>query len=182
MPAIGPGTNNGSAGAATIDLRGLGPNRTLVLINGRRMVPFDLNGVVDTNAIPVSLINRVDLMTGAHRSYMERMPFQVWSISISRKNFRGLKLVHRQVYLVIAMQNETASISQMGAALDEGKVMWPWHWQDKSRSIHQAQRNWSKQGIASTTGIIQGSNTTVPSQITVERKWWYRHLGWSLAS
>ena len=40
--------------------------------------------------------------------------------------------------------------------------MWSAHWKDKSRSIHlKRQRNWSKQGIASTTGIIQGSNTTV---------------------
>jgi outer membrane receptor for ferrienterochelin and colicin len=39
VPAIGANTNNGSAGIATIDMRGLGPQRTLVLINGRRAVP-----------------------------------------------------------------------------------------------------------------------------------------------
>ena len=64
VPAIGPGTNSGTGGAATIDLRGLGPNRTLVLVNGRRLVPFSLAGAVDTNAIPLALISRVDLMTG----------------------------------------------------------------------------------------------------------------------
>lgn len=64
VPAIGPGTNNGSGGGATIDLRGLGANRTLVLINGRRVVPFNLAGVVDTNNIPVALIERVDIVTG----------------------------------------------------------------------------------------------------------------------
>ncbi|MHA4869987.1 TonB-dependent receptor plug domain-containing protein [Duganella sp. PWIR1] len=41
LPSIGPGTNNGTGGGATVDLRGLGANRTLVLINGRRMVPFN---------------------------------------------------------------------------------------------------------------------------------------------
>jgi iron complex outermembrane receptor protein len=64
MPSIGPGTNNGSGGGATIDLRGLGPNRTLVLINGRRFVPFNLTGVVDTNSIPVAMIDRIDIVTG----------------------------------------------------------------------------------------------------------------------
>src|SRR6202008_3830664 len=64
VPSIGPGTNNGTSGGATIDLRGLGPNRTLVLINGRRMVPFSLDGTVDTNSIPIALLSRVDLVTG----------------------------------------------------------------------------------------------------------------------
>lgn len=64
LPAIGSGTNNGSGGFATIDLRGLGTNRSLVLVNGRRMVPSTLTGVVDTNVIPVALLDRVDLVTG----------------------------------------------------------------------------------------------------------------------
>ncbi|MFM8637661.1 MAG: TonB-dependent receptor plug domain-containing protein, partial [Betaproteobacteria bacterium] len=63
-PAIGPNVNNGSNGTASIDLRGLGSNRTLVLINGRRMVPATLGGVVDTNTVPISLLERVDLVTG----------------------------------------------------------------------------------------------------------------------
>jgi outer membrane receptor protein involved in Fe transport len=63
-PAIGPSINNGSNGTATIDLRGMGANRTLVLINGRRFVPATLGGTVDTNSIPVSLLDKVDLVTG----------------------------------------------------------------------------------------------------------------------
>ena len=49
-------TNNGANGFATVDLRNLGPKRTLVLIDGRRMVPGDIGGAVDINAIPASLI------------------------------------------------------------------------------------------------------------------------------
>lgn len=64
IPASGPGTNNGSPGAATIDLRGLGSNRNLVLVNGRRVTPFNLGGSVNTDNIPVALIERVDLVTG----------------------------------------------------------------------------------------------------------------------
>ena len=64
LPGIGSGTNNGNGGGATINLRGLGATRTLVLVDGRRVVPFDLNSQVDTNVIPVSLIERVDIVTG----------------------------------------------------------------------------------------------------------------------
>jgi iron complex outermembrane receptor protein len=39
VPGLGSQVNNGGDGTATVDLRGLGPTRTLVLINGRRFVP-----------------------------------------------------------------------------------------------------------------------------------------------
>ena len=52
IPGDGSNTNNGTAGAATINLRGLGPQRTLVLLDGKRMVPFNTNGQVDVSTIP----------------------------------------------------------------------------------------------------------------------------------
>ncbi|WP_394693655.1 TonB-dependent receptor plug domain-containing protein [Hyphobacterium sp.] len=54
--------NNGSGGQATISLRGLGPNRTLVLVNGRRVTPANTGGTADLNFIPVSLIGRVEVL------------------------------------------------------------------------------------------------------------------------
>ena len=57
-------SNNGSGGTATVDLRGLGDQRTLVLIDGRRMVPYSIGGAVDINAIPSVLIKRVEVLTG----------------------------------------------------------------------------------------------------------------------
>ena len=64
VPAIGSNTNNGSGGAATLDLRNLSEERTLVLVNGKRFVPFDSEGAVDLNMIPASLIERVEIVTG----------------------------------------------------------------------------------------------------------------------
>ena len=54
--------NNGSGGQATISLRGLGPQRTLVLVNGRRATPSTTGGYSDLNMIPVSLIGRVEVL------------------------------------------------------------------------------------------------------------------------
>ncbi|WP_293883317.1 TonB-dependent siderophore receptor [Sphingomonas sp.] len=57
--------SNGATGAATIDLRGLGSQRTLVLINGRRLMPGDpFSSAADINFIPSSLIKRIDVLTG----------------------------------------------------------------------------------------------------------------------
>ncbi|MFA7595966.1 MAG: TonB-dependent receptor plug domain-containing protein [Novosphingobium sp.] len=64
LPESGPAVNNGSPGAATLNLRGLGDLRTLVLVNGKRMVSYDYDGVVDVNTIPTALIKRVDVLTG----------------------------------------------------------------------------------------------------------------------
>src|ERR1043165_4887752 len=62
-----PGLGIGIAGLNLLDLRGLGTQRTLVLVNGRRHVPGDiLNNAVspDVNSIPNDLLERVDIVTG----------------------------------------------------------------------------------------------------------------------
>jgi len=57
-------TGSDARGATSLDLRGLGQNRTLVLINGTRAVPFSFRNSVDINAIPAPLIERVEVLTG----------------------------------------------------------------------------------------------------------------------
>src|ERR1700683_2649178 len=59
-------TSNGADGTASLDLRGLGPQRTLVLVNGRRLGPGTADGrnFSDINQIPAALIERVDVLTG----------------------------------------------------------------------------------------------------------------------
>ena len=68
MPQVVGGADRSSSfgqGIATANLRGLGENRTLVLINSRRFVPtFPDGGTVDLNFIPVGLIDRVEILTG----------------------------------------------------------------------------------------------------------------------
>jgi iron complex outermembrane recepter protein len=68
LPQIQPGlnanVNNGGNGTVSVDLRALGSQRTLVLVNGRRMVSSNNTGVVDLNVINPLLIDRVDVVTG----------------------------------------------------------------------------------------------------------------------
>ncbi|MDP5130784.1 MAG: TonB-dependent receptor plug domain-containing protein, partial [Paraglaciecola sp.] len=64
IPGDNGNVNNGTGGAATVNLRGLGSNRNLVLMNGKRMVPYNTAGSVDTSTIPTALIDRIDIVTG----------------------------------------------------------------------------------------------------------------------
>jgi iron complex outermembrane receptor protein len=67
--AQGSAVSNGSSGTATVNLRNLGEERTLVLVNGRRLMPGDpIEPFADLNVIPASLISRVDVLTGGASS------------------------------------------------------------------------------------------------------------------
>jgi len=65
VPDITSTSNNPSnGGQGNIQLRGLGPKATLVLLDGRRLVPANGTGVVDVNIIPPALIESVEIVTG----------------------------------------------------------------------------------------------------------------------
>lgn len=55
---------NDSRGAATLDLRNLGQNRTLLLIDGKRGTPFGFRNSFDVNTLPGPLVKRVEVLTG----------------------------------------------------------------------------------------------------------------------
>ncbi|GAB2842658.1 TonB-dependent receptor [Pseudoduganella ginsengisoli] len=87
------GTPSQSFGSAGISLRGLGAGATLTLINGRRVAPFGFGSAsfVDTNAIPVEAIERIEvLLDGASAIYGADAIGGVINI-ILRKNFEGLQ-------------------------------------------------------------------------------------------
>jgi outer membrane receptor protein involved in Fe transport len=67
LPSNGATTNPTlleSHGASTIDMRGLGQNRTLVLVNGQRATPNGFRNSVDVNTIPSAMIARIETLTG----------------------------------------------------------------------------------------------------------------------
>src|SRR6185437_13374735 len=59
----GVGTT-GNVGQSFLSLRSLGANRTLILMDGSRIVPSSLQAVTDVSLIPEALIQRVDIVTG----------------------------------------------------------------------------------------------------------------------
>ena len=85
-------TATNTPGAATLSLRGLGANRNLVLIDGRRATPGNASQAVDINTIPGMAIERVETITGgASATYGADAVGGVVNF-IMRKNFEGFQL------------------------------------------------------------------------------------------
>lgn len=101
-PAITAGldSSNGGAntdgGAAFVNLRGLGTNRSLTLVNGRRRVSgSSTSSAVDLNTIPAAMVERAEITTGgASAIYGADAVSGVVNI-ITRRNFQGLELAAR---------------------------------------------------------------------------------------
>lgn len=87
------GVSNGadSRGAATADLRGLGQNRTLVLIDGTRGAPFGFRNSVDLNSIPAPLVSRVDVLTGGAAAVYGSDAVAGVVNFITRRDFEGVE-------------------------------------------------------------------------------------------
>jgi outer membrane receptor protein involved in Fe transport len=99
MPEMGQqGTNDQNSispgGISTVDLRGLGPNRTLILIDGQRMVDTFVNGFQgqDLSNIPVSMIDRVEVLKdGSSPVYGADAIGGVVNV-IMKKDFNGIQV------------------------------------------------------------------------------------------
>ena len=85
--------SNGASGTATLNLRGLGSQRTLVLVNGRRLVPGDPgSSAADINVIPGMMIQRVDVLTGGASSVYGSDAISGVVNFIMDTNFTGVRL------------------------------------------------------------------------------------------
>jgi iron complex outermembrane receptor protein len=91
-PLVGSnGDDQRSTGESALNLRNLGQNRTLTLVNGRRFVSgFGGNSAVDINTIPAALIERVDVLTGGASAVYGADAVTGVVNFILKKNFEGL--------------------------------------------------------------------------------------------
>ena len=164
-PAIGPGVNNGSDGSATIDLRGIGTNRTLVLLDSRRVVPFGLDGLTDTNVIPIALIDRVDIVTGGASSVYGADAVAGVVNFITKRNFSGLDLSANYRAVERGGAERFRANLLVGANFDDnrGNVVLGIDYTDASPLFH-TQRDISLFPVSSTTGLFQGATA---AQVTI---------------
>ncbi|MCQ8847658.1 TonB-dependent receptor [Alteromonas stellipolaris] len=119
--AINTNNNNGGDGSTTLNIRGIGSNRTLVLVNGKRWAP-GLSGSVDLNNIPSSIIERIEVLKdGASAVYGSDAVAGVVNI-ITRQDFEG---VHASGYVGQYDEGDGNKESWdigFGAANDKGNV------------------------------------------------------------
>ncbi|MBN8817779.1 MAG: TonB-dependent receptor [Sphingomonas sp.] len=123
-PALGGDiqpTATNTPGAATVSLRGLGTNRSLVLVDGRRTTPANALGVVDINTIPAAAIERVEIITGgASATYGADAVAGVVNF-ILKKNFQGLSLDGQMGISQRGDSQEYSFSGIMGANFDDGR-------------------------------------------------------------
>jgi outer membrane receptor protein involved in Fe transport len=120
---LGPTSNplSGPGGVATVDLRGLGPQRTLVLVNGRRLGVGDPNTgnpnpAPDINQIPSQLIDRIEVLTGgASATYGSDAVAGVVNF-IMKKNFEGVQIDYQTGLYQHGNHNSTAQGILRGAS------------------------------------------------------------------
>jgi len=85
--------SNGSSGTATVNLRNLGSSRTLVLINGRRVVPGDPGApYADLNFIPGTLVDHIDVVTGGAGAVYGADAVSGVVNFIMKSNFEGIQV------------------------------------------------------------------------------------------
>lgn len=164
--------NSGSSparqGRANANLRGLGIQRTLVLLDGRRTQPSDSLGAVDLNTIAPALIENVEIITGgASAVYGSDAIAGVVNFKL-RRNFTGVEL-DAQYGLTERSDAEGLSLSAtVGANFDGGRgnIVASLGYFDRGGTFRGSRPFFEGSGIASALpgGIVVASGTNLPSQ------------------
>ena len=164
IPGDGENVNNGTAGQATLDLRGLGPERSLILIDGKRLTPFDINGIVSTDVIPVNMLERVDVVTGGASAVYGSDAMSGAVNFILKKDFEGFELdfgysdtdqggddtYYINALMGVNFDGDRGNITIGGGRTSRGAIL-------------LADRPFGLFGVSSTTGSGLGSPPPAPS-------------------
>ena len=167
-PRTGNGnTSTGTNGLNNLNLRALGANRTLVLLDGQRMVASSVNGAVDINNLPSALIERVDVVTGgASAAYGSDAVSGVVNFIID-KDFTGLKM---DVSGGISDRSDDEAVNaaiSFGTGFAEGRGHWlvsgEYNSVDGIDSLDGSERKWFRQA-----NMLTFSSGTRPQRIVAE--------------
>src|SRR5690606_7297974 len=153
--------NSRGNGTNALDLRGLGTNRNLVLVNGRRHVPGDEFGSVDLNVIPSLAIQRVEVVTGGASAAWGSDAISGVVNIIYDKTLEGLKF---EAQFGIAGEGDAENYRLSMAygartADDRGHVLIAADWNDNKGIPFATARKWSNLH----PGILQNPADTGPN-------------------
>ena len=169
IPGDGENVNNGTAGQATIDLRGLGPGRSLILIDGKRLAPYDINGIATTDVIPVNMLKRVDIVTGGASAVYGSDAMSGAINFILRDDFEGFEIEYGysdtdSAKAVAGGGGTTNHISALfGASFADGRgSIVIGGGRTERGAILLAEREFGLFGVSSTTGSGLGSPPPEP--------------------
>jgi len=140
--------SNGQAGIATLNLRSLGANRTLVLLDGQRSVTSAATGLIDINTFPQALISRVEVVTGgASAAYGSDAVGGVVNFVLDRE-YEGLKTKYQYGETTYGdVPNHNFSITAgTGFAAGRGHALFSVELFDQ-KGEHTINRDWNNTGF-----------------------------------
>lgn len=152
--------NGGGSGQTLVGLRGLGSSRTLVLVDGQRVVSFQ-GGGVDLNSIPAAAVDRIEVLTdGASAVYGSDAIGGVINV-ILKNNYQGAQF---QANYGISDhddgQRQGASFV-FGQTSDKGSILAGVDY-NKFDPVYQAQRDFSKNAVSLLATTTNGSSVALP--------------------
>jgi outer membrane receptor protein involved in Fe transport len=170
VPNMGSAVNNGNSGGSYVDLRGLGSTRNIVLLNGNRVAPSDVNGRVDLNNIPLALIERVDALTGAAVTTYGADAITGVVNFVTKRDFAGLEVQASEQITEQGDGNVFRVDATIGANFDDGRgnAVLSIGYQTAD-AVYQGDRDFSVFQVDSYTGGSGGSGTSVPSRFSGTR-------------
>ena len=123
-----------SLGIGSVNLRGIGANRSLVLIDGRRAQPANAALLVDTNSIPAAAIERVETITGGASAVYGADAMAGVVNFILKKDFEGVDMDFHYTTTEQGDGAETRFTTLLGVNSDnhKGNVMLGIEWYDRS--------------------------------------------------
>jgi outer membrane receptor protein involved in Fe transport len=123
-PDQGAFISNAASGTSTVNLRDLGASRTLVLVNGRRLLPGDpVYPAGDINSIPSTLIQRVEVLTGGASSVYGSDAVSGVINFILDTRIEGLRIDAQDSFY----QHSSATSADVLQALTDAGISFPTH-------------------------------------------------------
>ena len=169
VPSIGSAVNNGNGGASFVNLRNLGSNRNLVLLDGQRIVTAGLGGQVDLNNIPLALVERMDVLTGgASTTYGADAVSGVVNF-VTKRDFAGVEATAGYQVTDRGDGNVFRADLTIGANFDDGRgnAVLSLGYQEAD-AVYQGARGFGRNQINSFSGISAGgSPTSVPTTVVL---------------
>jgi iron complex outermembrane recepter protein len=134
-------------GAVTLNLRGLGPNRNLVMIDGRRGQPGNANNAVDINTIPQLAVQSVETITGGASAVYGPDALAGVVNFVLKKNFQGLEfdVQHGDTFQGDGSETRASALMGMNGMDGRGNIMIGVEWA-KRDPVYQANRKFYTNG------------------------------------
>jgi iron complex outermembrane receptor protein len=166
IPSTGSAVNNGNGGSSFVNLRGIGSQRNLVLLDGRRFVPADTTGRVDLNSIPLAVIERTDVLTGGATTTYGADAISGVINFITKRDFAGIELNVSEQITEEGDGNVFRTDLTIGANFDDGRgnVVLSVGYQDQD-AIYQGDRSFGEFNVSSFSGNAGGSSNAIPAVI-----------------